>query len=61
MRRLMLLGSLSLVSVSLPAQSCEITHTCNVGGEGGWDHVIPRPAQPPDIHRPPESGDGGRS
>ena len=39
MRRLMLL--LSLGAASLPAQSYEITHNYNVGGEGGWDYVIP--------------------
>ena len=41
MRRLMLLVSLSLGAASLPAQSYEITHTYNVGGEGSWDYVIP--------------------
>ena len=40
MRRSILLLSL-LVAPSLAAQSYEITHTYNVGGEGGWDYVIP--------------------
>jgi hypothetical protein len=43
MRRLIVLASFvaapSLVAQS--PQSYEITHTYNVGGEGGWDYVIP--------------------
>ncbi len=39
MRRFTLL--LSLCAAPLSAQSYEITHTYNVGGEGGWDYVIP--------------------
>ena len=43
MRRLTVLASLvaapSLVAQS--PQSYEITHTYNVGGEGGWDYVVP--------------------
>ena len=43
MRRLIVLASLvaapSLVGQS--PQSYEITHTYNVGGEGGWDYVVP--------------------
>ncbi len=40
MRRLILLLSLC-ASPSLAAQSYTITHTYNVGGDGGWDYVIP--------------------
>jgi DNA-binding beta-propeller fold protein YncE len=40
MRRSILLLSL-IAAPSLAAQSYEITHTYNVGGEGGWDYVIP--------------------
>ncbi|HEX9606485.1 MAG TPA: hypothetical protein VF962_04570 [Gemmatimonadaceae bacterium] len=40
MRRSILLLSL-VAAPSLAAQSYEITHTYNVGGEGGWDYVIP--------------------
>jgi DNA-binding beta-propeller fold protein YncE len=40
MRRSILLFSL-FVAPSLTAQTYEITHTYNVGGEGGWDYVIP--------------------
>jgi len=40
-----MLRSILLLSVfaasSLSAQTYEITHTYNVGGEGGWDYVIP--------------------
>jgi DNA-binding beta-propeller fold protein YncE len=40
-----MLRSFLLLSVfaasSLSAQTYEITHTYNVGGEGGWDYVIP--------------------
>ena len=40
-----MLRSILLFSVfaasSLSAQTYEITHTYNVGGEGGWDYVIP--------------------
>ena len=39
MRRFTLL--LSLCAAPLSAQSYEITHSYNVGGEGGWDYVIP--------------------
>jgi len=39
MRRLMLF--LSLIGLPLSAQTYEITHTYNVGGDGGWDYVIP--------------------
>jgi len=39
MRRFTLL--LSLCAAPLSAQSYEITHNYNVGGEGGWDYVIP--------------------
>jgi YVTN family beta-propeller protein len=39
MRRFTLL--LSLCAAPLSAQSYEITHTYNVGGDGGWDYVIP--------------------
>jgi hypothetical protein len=30
-------------AASLPAQSHIITHTYTVGGEGGWDYVVPDP------------------
>ncbi len=40
MRRSILLWSI-VAAPSLAAQSYEITHTYNVGGEGGWDYVIP--------------------
>ncbi|MDP9204508.1 MAG: YncE family protein [Gemmatimonadota bacterium] len=39
MRRSMLV--LSLFALPLSAQSYEITHNYNVGGDGGWDYVIP--------------------
>jgi YVTN family beta-propeller protein len=39
MRRFTLL--LLLCAAPLSAQSYEITHTYNVGGDGGWDYVIP--------------------
>jgi hypothetical protein len=39
MRRFTLL--LSLCAAPLSAQSYEITHSYNVGGEGGWDYMIP--------------------
>lgn len=39
MRRYMLL--LSLCAAPLSAQSYEITHNYNVGGDGGWDYLIP--------------------
>jgi DNA-binding beta-propeller fold protein YncE len=32
---------LSLCAVPLSGQSYEITHTYKVGGDGGWDYVIP--------------------
>ena len=40
MRQTILLFSL-LAAPSLAAQTYEVTHTYNVGGEGGWDYVIP--------------------
>ena len=43
MRRSILLLSL-VAAPSLAAQSSpsyEITHTYNVGGDGGWDYVVP--------------------
>jgi YVTN family beta-propeller protein len=40
MRKCILLLSLA-AAPSLVAQKYEITHTYNVGGEGGWDYVIP--------------------
>jgi DNA-binding beta-propeller fold protein YncE len=40
MRRSILLFSLTLAP-SLPAQSYTVTHTYTIGGEGGWDYVIP--------------------
>jgi DNA-binding beta-propeller fold protein YncE len=42
MRKTILLCSL-IVAPTLAAQKYEITHTYNVGGEGGWDYVIPDP------------------
>lgn len=39
MRRFTLL--LSLCAAPLFGQSYEITHTYNVGGDGGWDYVVP--------------------
>lgn len=42
MRKSLLLVSL-MVAPPLAAQKYEITHTYNVGGEGGWDYVIPDP------------------
>jgi DNA-binding beta-propeller fold protein YncE len=39
MRRFTLL--LSLCAAPLSAQSYEITHTYTLGGEGGWDYMIP--------------------
>src|SRR5438128_8931344 len=44
MRRSILPLSVSLslcAAPSLAAQSYTITHTYNVGGDGGWDYVIP--------------------
>ena len=41
MRRLMLLSSLFALPLSAQSQSYEITHNYNVGGDGGWDYVIP--------------------
>lgn len=43
MRKSVLLLSLC-AAPSLSAQKYEVTHTYNVGGEGGWDYVIPDPA-----------------
>jgi DNA-binding beta-propeller fold protein YncE len=40
MRRSILLFSL-FAAPSLAAQTYEVTHTYNVGGEGGWDYLIP--------------------
>jgi len=40
MRRSILLWSI-VAAPSLAAQSYEITHTFNVGGDGGWDYVVP--------------------
>jgi DNA-binding beta-propeller fold protein YncE len=40
MRRSILLWSL-VAAPAVAAQSYEVTHTYNVGGEGGWDYVIP--------------------
>jgi DNA-binding beta-propeller fold protein YncE len=40
MRRLLIAASL-LVAPSLSGQSYYITHTYNVGGEGGWDLMLP--------------------
>jgi DNA-binding beta-propeller fold protein YncE len=40
MRRPILLWSL-VAAPAVAAQSYEVTHTYNVGGEGGWDYVIP--------------------
>jgi DNA-binding beta-propeller fold protein YncE len=40
MRRSILLLSV-IAAPSLAAQSYEITHTYNVGGEGGWDYIVP--------------------
>jgi len=42
MRKSFLLLSLC-AAPSLTAQKYEVTHTYNVGGEGGWDYVIPDP------------------
>ena len=42
MRKSILLLSLC-AAPSLTAQKYEVTHTYNVGGEGGWDYVIPDP------------------
>ena len=42
MRKSILLSSL-IVAQTLAAQKYEITHTYTVGGEGGWDYVIPDP------------------
>ena len=42
MRRL-ILPLVILGSASLPAQSHIITHNYTVGGEGGWDYVVPDP------------------
>ena len=42
MRKSLLLLSL-MAAPSLAAQSYQITHTYNIGGEGGWDYVIPDP------------------
>ena len=43
MRKSVLLLSLC-AAPSLTAQKYEVTHTYDVGGEGGWDYVIPDPA-----------------
>ena len=40
MRKPLLLLTL-LVAPSLAAQTYEVTHTFSVGGEGGWDYVLP--------------------
>jgi DNA-binding beta-propeller fold protein YncE len=40
MRRSILLWSI-VAAPAVAAQSYEVTHTYNVGGEGGWDYVIP--------------------
>ena len=40
MRRSILLWSI-IAAPSLTAQSYEITHTYNVGGDGGWDYIVP--------------------
>lgn len=40
MRRFMLLLSLFAVK-SLSAQAYSVTHTYTVGGDGGWDYVVP--------------------
>src|SRR2546423_1127417 len=42
MRKLILLLSLS-AAPALTAQSFTVTHTYNLGGEGGWDYVVPDP------------------
>jgi len=42
MRKSFLLLSM-IAAPSLTAQSYQITHTYNIGGEGGWDYVIPDP------------------
>ena len=42
MRKSLLLLSL-MAAPSLAAQSYQITHTYNIGGEGEWDYVIPDP------------------
>ena len=39
MRRLTV--TLSLFALPLHAQTYEITHSYNVGGDGGWDYVVP--------------------
>ena len=40
MRRL--ISAISLIAaLPLSAQTYSITHNYNVGGEGGWDYVIP--------------------
>ena len=43
MRKSILLLSL-FAALPLAAQKYEITHTYAVGGEGGWDYVVPDPA-----------------
>lgn len=40
MHRLILLGSL-FAAPALSAQAYTITHTYTVGGDGGWDYVVP--------------------
>ena len=40
MRRSILMLSL-VAAPSLAAQSYEVTHTYNLGGDGGWDYVVP--------------------
>ena len=39
--RLSLLVASLLAAPSLSAQSYYVTHTYNVGGEGGWDYILP--------------------
>ena len=43
MRKSILLLSL-IAAAPLAAQKYEITHSYNIGGEGGWDYVVPDPA-----------------
>jgi DNA-binding beta-propeller fold protein YncE len=43
MRRLILLTSLVAAPALLPAQY-SISHTFTLGGDGGWDYVVPDPA-----------------
>ena len=42
MRRTILLLAF-VAAAPLPAQTYTVTHSYNVGGEGGWDYVIPDP------------------